>query len=142
MTSQKWIGTTEGAHLRGRRTKNTRPEIELRRAVHALGLRFRLHAPVVPKCTPDFILPRFKVAVFVDGCYWHGCPDHSPVVFKGPNAEKWRRKIDTNRDRDRRNNQLLAEAGWDVVRVWECEIRLNPQGAAHLVQCAVDNASG
>lgn len=130
MMSKKWISTPEGAHLRGRVTRNTRPEMELRRAVHALGLRFRLHRPVVDKCTPDFVLPRWKVAVFVDGCFWHGCPRHSPAEFRGPNAERWRSKIETNRARDRRNDALLAEAGWRVLRIWECTIRRDVMEAA------------
>jgi DNA mismatch endonuclease (patch repair protein) len=132
-SSRKWVPTEKGAHLRGRVTRNTRPEVELRRSVHALGLRFRLHRRVVDQCTPDFVLPRGKVAVFVDGCFWHGCPDHSPAGFKGPNAESWRQKISTNRSRDRRNDELLTAAGWTVIRVWECEIRCNPAEAARRV---------
>lgn len=131
---RSWEATEKGAHLRGRRTQNTRPEIELRRAVHALGLRFRLHRRLVPRCTPDFVLPRWKLAVFVDGCFWHGCPDHSPAQFRGPNAERWRLKIDTNRERDNRNNALLAEAGWRVLRIWECEIKRDLRLAAHRVE--------
>jgi len=135
-SSQGWVPTEKGAHLRGRVTRNTRPEVELRRAVHALGLRFRLHRRVVAQCTPDFVLPRWKVAVFVDGCFWHGCPDHSSADFKGPNAANWRQKINTNRSRDRRNDELLTAAGWKVIRVWECEIRHDPAEAAHRVASA------
>jgi DNA mismatch endonuclease (patch repair protein) len=136
MSGSAWISTDEGAHLRGRRTRNTQPEVELRRAVHALGLRFRLHRRVVARCTPDFVLPRRRVAVFVDGCFWHGCPDHSPAEFKGPNAEKWREKLDKNQERDRRNDALLADAGWSVLRVWECEVRHDAAAAAKRVQQA------
>ncbi|MET9336636.1 very short patch repair endonuclease [Nonomuraea sp. NPDC003804] len=130
---QRWEPTEKGVHLRGRRTRNTRPEVALRRAVHALGLRFRLHLRIVPRCTPDFVLPRWRLAVFVDGCYWHGCPDHSPAEFKGPNADRWRQKIETNRTRDRRNNLLLEEAGWRVIRIWECEIKRDVHLAAEHV---------
>jgi DNA mismatch endonuclease, patch repair protein len=132
-SSHEWVPTEKGAHLRGRVTRNTKPEVELRRAVHALGFRFRLHRRVVAQCTPDFVLPRWKVFVFVDGCFWHGCPSHSPTHFKGPNAERWRQKIDTNRSRDRRNDELLTAAGWTVIRVWECEIRRDPAEAARRV---------
>jgi DNA mismatch endonuclease (patch repair protein) len=111
----------------------------LRSAVHALGLRFRLHRRIVANCTPDFILPRWKLAVFVDGCFWHGCPNHSPAEFKGPNADRWRQKIDTNQARDRRNNGLLEEAGWRVLRIWECEIKRNVRLAAGRV---ADEARG
>ncbi|MEU4539007.1 very short patch repair endonuclease [Streptosporangium sp. NPDC023825] len=136
MSRPSWVATEKGSHLRGRRTRNTKPEMELRRAVHALGLRFRLHRQVVSRCTPDFVLPRWKLAVFVDGCFWHGCPDHSPAQFKGPNAQKWRTKIDTNQARDRRNNLLLAEAGWQVLRIWECAIRKDAELAAREVEHA------
>ncbi|MGW0589048.1 very short patch repair endonuclease [Streptosporangium sp. NPDC002607] len=130
---RKWEATDKGVHLRGRRTRNTWPEIALRRAVHGLGLRFRLHPQVVPRCTPDFVLPRWRLAVFVDGCFWHGCPDHSPAEFRGPNAGRWRQKIETNQARDRRNDFLLEEAGWRVLRVWECEIKRDVQVAAERV---------
>jgi len=140
-SSREWVPTDKGAHLRGRVTRNTRPEVELRRAVHALGLRFRLHRRVVAQCTPDFVLPRWKVAVFVDGCFWHGCPDHSPAEFKGPNAESWRQKISTNRGRDRRNDGLLTAAGWTVIRVWECEIRRVAAGAGHRVASTARNSA-
>jgi DNA mismatch endonuclease (patch repair protein) len=126
----QWIATEKGSHLRARKTRDTAPEIALRRAVHAMGLRFRLHVSVLPRCTPDFVLPRWRVAVFVDGCYWHGCSKHSPREFKGPNANRWKQKIDTNRARDRRHNAELAAAGWRVVRVWECEIKQNVDAAA------------
>jgi DNA mismatch endonuclease, patch repair protein len=131
--SPTWVPTEKGAHLRGRRTRNTRPETELRRAVHALGLRFRLHQELAARCTPDFALPRWRLAVFVDGCFWHGCPDHSPKQFKGPNAQKWENKLATNRARDLRNNTLLEESGWRVLRVWECEIKQDVQDVAQKV---------
>ena len=140
-SSPAWVPTEKGAHLRGRVTRNTRPEVELRRAVHALGLRFRLHRRVVAQCTPDFVLPRSKVAVFVDGCFWHGCPDHSPAEFKGPNAESWQRKISTNRSRDRRNDELLTAAGWTVIRVWECDIRRDPAEGARRVASTARNST-
>jgi DNA mismatch endonuclease (patch repair protein) len=130
----QWIPTEKGSHLRARKTQDTAPEIALRRAVHAMGLRFRLHVSVLPRCTPDFVLPRWRVAVFVDGCYWHGCPEHSPREFKGPNAKRWKEKIDTNRARDRRNNAELAAAGWRIVRIWECEIKQNVDAAADRIK--------
>jgi hypothetical protein len=85
-----WVATPEGDHLRGRRVRDTRPEVALRKAVHRLGLRFRLHQRVAPRCTADFVLPRYHVAVFVDGCFWYGCPKHGPKMFRGPNAERGR----------------------------------------------------
>lgn len=79
----EWTATRDGAHLRGRLSSNTSPELALRRAVHRLGLRFRLHTPVAG-CRPDFVLPGSQVAVFVDGCFWHSCPLHGATAFKGP----------------------------------------------------------
>ncbi len=132
----EWVPTEKGAHLRGRRTRNTKPEVELRRAVHRLGLRFRLHQQLTGRCTPDFVLPRWRLAVFVDGCFWHGCPQHSPERFKGPNAVRWEEKLATNRARDQRNNALLHEAGWRVLRVWECEVKRDVDSVAQLVERA------
>ncbi|WP_436852642.1 very short patch repair endonuclease [Nocardiopsis dassonvillei] len=140
MTNSGWISTERGAHLRGRRTRNTAPEVALRRAVHAQGLRFRLHRRI-GRCTPDFVLPRWKLAVFVDGCYWHGCPSHSPRRFRGPNASRWEDKINTNRARDQRNTTQLEEAGWRVLRIWECEVKQNTADAAQRVREAALNAA-
>ncbi len=133
-----WVPTTKGQHLRGRRARDTEPEVALRRAVHRLGYRFRLHRRVAPRCTADFVLPRYGVSVFVDGCFWHGCPDHSPKEFRGPNAVLWQQKIETNRARDQRNTAAATRAGWTVIRVWECEVRSNVVGAAERVAKAAD----
>lgn len=133
-----WESTEAGSHLRGRRTRNTGPEVDLRRAVHALGLRFRLHRRVADRCTADFVLPRWRVAVFVDGCFWHGCPTHSPAEFRGPNASLWSEKIAANRACDQRVTADATSDGWTVVRVWECEIRRDVREAADRVAQAVN----
>lgn len=125
-----WTSTDAGSHLRGRRSRDTRPEVELRHAVHRLGLRYRLQRRVAPRCTADFVLPRHRVAVFVDGCFWHGCPTHGPKTFRGPNAGLWTAKIETNRARDQRNTVAATSAGWTVVRIWECEVRSSAERAA------------
>ncbi|MCK9903477.1 very short patch repair endonuclease [Frankia sp. Cpl3] len=135
-----WTVTRAGSHLRGRRSRNTKPEIALRRAVHALGLRFRVHQQVVPRCTPDFVLPRWHLAVFVDGCFWHGCPTHGMKQYRGPNADLWRQKMEANRNRDHRNDAALAEAGWKVLRVWECQVRRNVAESSLLVLRAAQEA--
>jgi DNA mismatch endonuclease (patch repair protein) len=136
MQDKGWVSTEAGSHLRRRRTRNTHPEVTLRKHVHALGLRFRIHAPVAKRCTPDFVLPRWRVAVFVDGCFWHGCPEHGAKEFRGPNATRWAEKIGVNMARDRRNTTVAQDAGWCVVRVWECEVRRDPQAAALRVRAA------
>lgn len=127
---QQWVATAEGEHLRGRRVRDTKPEVALRKAVHRLGLRFRLQQRVAPRCTADFVLPRYHVAVFVDGCFWHGCPIHGPKAFRGPNADRWTDKIEANRARDRRNTEAAKASGWNVVRIWECEVRTSAEEAA------------
>ncbi|MGW0841408.1 very short patch repair endonuclease [Streptomyces sp. NPDC002787] len=127
---RQWVATAEGEHLRGRRVRDTKPEVALRKAVHRLGLRFRLQQRVAPRCTADFVLPRYQVAVFVDGCFWHGCPAHGPKAFRGPNAERWTDKIEANRARDRRNTEAAEASGWKVVRIWECEVRTAVEEAA------------
>lgn len=101
------------------RGTDTRPELALRSALHRMGLRFRLHAPVIPgvRRRVDIVFPGARVAVFVDGCYWHGCPVHG--TQPKANAEWWQRKLAENRRRDADSNRRLAEEGWEVVRVWE-----------------------
>lgn len=98
---------------------NTSPEVRLRSALHALGLRFRLQRKVPGRTrrTIDIALPGPRVAVFVDGCFWHGCPAHG--VMPKNNREWWHEKLAKNEQRDRDTNSVLVEAGWSVVRVWE-----------------------
>ncbi|MFD4607027.1 very short patch repair endonuclease [Streptomyces sp. NPDC058440] len=132
-TQEGWVSTTWSAQLRGRRVQDTEPEKALRKAVHARGLRLRLHRKIAPRCTADFVLPRYSVAVFVDGCFWHGCPSHGTRHFRGPNAARWEAKITANVERDARNTRAAEEAGWTVVRVWECEVRADVGRAAQRV---------
>jgi DNA mismatch endonuclease (patch repair protein) len=107
--------------MRGNRRRDTRPEVGLRKAVHAHGLRYRVAArPLADRrWTADLVFTRARVAVFVDGCYWHGCPEH----FSPPrtNGTYWDAKIARNRERDGIIDADLAGAGWTVVRIWEHE---------------------
>lgn len=120
---EHWTSTAAGRHLAGRVKESTAPEVALRRALHSAGLRFRLHPNVAKGCTPDLVLPRHHVAVFVDGCFWHGCSQHGRrAPWTGPNAELWARKMERNRQCDNRSTTLAEDAGWTVVRVWEHEI--------------------
>ena len=113
--------------MQGNRSSDTRPEVALRSALHRRGLRFRKHhAPVSGvRARADVVFVAARVAVFVDGCFWHRCPLHGtrPRV----NAAWWQAKLDRNVERDRRVERALADAGWAVVRVWEHE---DPAGAA------------
>lgn len=114
---------------------DTRPELELRRALHRRGLRYRLHRSVVPgtRRQVDIVFGPAKVAVFVDGCFWHGCPEHHPTPPK-VNTWYWPDKIQRNRDRDADSAARLADAGWLVVRVWEHE---DVEVAAEVIEAAV-----
>jgi len=103
------------------RGKDTKPEMQLRRGLHAAGLRFRLHAPELPG-RPDIVLPRYHAAILIHGCFWHG---HDCRLFKMPatRREFWEKKISGNRARDERCAEALHRAGWRVMTVWECSVK-------------------
>ena len=109
------------ANMRANRSKDTSPEMRVRRALYAKGLRYRLHDPRF-KGKPDIILPSRQTAVFVHGCYWHshGCK-LSSVPSK--RVDYWGPKLERNRVRDAEHERLLRGAGWNVIFVWECETR-------------------
>lgn len=134
---RRWVATDMGGHLRGRRSADTRPEVDLRRALHRRGFRFRLHRRLGPGCNPDIVLPRYHVAVWVDGCFWHGHSTHKWTPRSGPNADLWADKIDANRARDRRAVLRAEELGWIALRVWECEILADPGGVADRIAALI-----
>jgi len=103
------------------RSKNTKPEEIVRKYLFSQGFRYRKNDKNLPG-TPDIVLPKYKTAIFVNGCFWHG---HNCPKGKLPetNKEKWRKKIDENKKRDEKNYKLLKENGWKVIIVWECEIK-------------------
>jgi DNA mismatch endonuclease, patch repair protein len=108
------------AVMRGNRRRDTRPELELRRVLHAHGLRFRVDRRLDvagARVRPDLVFPRQRVAVFVDGCFWHSCPCHGRKPQT--NDAYWTRKLATNLVRDGQNTKALKAAGWQVIRVWE-----------------------
>lgn len=104
------------------RGKDTTPELRVRRALHALGLRYRLHRRDLPG-KPDLALPKYGAVVFVHGCFWHmhHCPYGRPKP--ATNASFWEEKRKSNVERDKRNRRELREAGWRVFVIWECETR-------------------
>jgi DNA mismatch endonuclease (patch repair protein) len=108
------------ARVRGRDTK---PELAVRRYLHAAGLRYRLHRRVA-SARPDIIFPSRKVAVFVHGCMWHQHPDTGCKLARMPKSrlEFWRPKLEGNRRRDERQCAVLEAAGWKVLTVWECQV--------------------
>ena len=106
--------------MRNTRRRDTKPELELRSLLHRSGLRFFVDRPVLPddrRRRADIVFPRAKVAVFVNGCFWHGCPEHAS--WPKNNAAWWRAKIEKNRDRDADTDRRLRSAGWVPVRIWE-----------------------
>ncbi|MEQ7845805.1 very short patch repair endonuclease [Nocardioides kribbensis] len=107
--------------MQANRGRDTKPEMAVRRAAHAAGLRFRVDYRPIPELNrrADLVFTRAKVAVFVDGCFWHGCPTHHTVAKS--NADFWARKVTRNRERDAETDRLLREAGWTVIRAWEHE---------------------
>jgi DNA mismatch endonuclease, patch repair protein len=120
----------------GNRSRDTRPEMALRKAVHRLGLRYIVAARPIKSIrrTADLVFTRQRVVVFLDGCFWHGCPVH----FRMPHthSEYWGAKIHGNQVRDRELDQQLREAGWTVIRVWAHE---NPLDAAARVREVVNS---
>ena len=107
--------------MRSNRSRDTKPELALRSAVHAAGLRYRVAVRPVPNLrrTADLVFRSARVAVFVDGCFWHGCPTHHTKA--SANADYWAQKVEKNMQRDRDTDERLAAAGWLPVRVWEHE---------------------
>lgn len=129
--SQPWVSTEAGRHLAGRGKVNTAPEVLLRKALHAEGARFRLHPQLAKGCTPDVVLSRRRLAVFVDGCYWHSCPEHGrQAPWTGPNAALWAAKMAKNVERDTRSTAIAQELGWTVIRVWEHDITTDAASVA------------
>ncbi len=115
--------------------RDTGAELALRRALHLRGLRYRLQKRPLPhlRAQADLLFGPSRVAVMVDGCFWHGCPLHG--TSPKSNAEWWKNKIERNKQRDAATNVALTAAGWLVLRVWEHE---DPEEAAERVVAAVE----
>lgn len=109
------------AHMGKIRAKNTKPEILLRKMLHAEGFRYRIHDSRLPG-KPDLVFPRRKKVIFVNGCFWHG--HECPVGMRLPktNTEFWANKRLRNRERDAKQRTLLLDSGWQYLDVWECEV--------------------
>lgn len=120
--------------MKANRSQDTGPEIIVRKLIHAMGLRYRKNVRPVPSLrrTADIVFPRHRVAVFIDGCFWHGCPEH----YRQPrvNAEYWTAKISGNRKRDTATDKTLTEANWRVLRFWEHE---DPVEVAETIRMAI-----
>lgn len=109
---------TASARLRRQKQSSTRPEVAVRRSLHALGLRYRVSF-AVHGISCDIVFPTRHLIVFVDGCFWHGCPEHGTTPKS--NTSWWTAKIAANQERDRRQTARLQGLGWTVLRCWEHE---------------------
>lgn len=105
------------------RGKDTTPELQTRRLLHAMGFRFRLNRTDLPG-KPDIVLPKYRTVVFVNGCFWHGCPKckHARVRPQN-NADYWNKKLDRTIERDKENYKKLISQGWKVLVLWECAVK-------------------
>jgi len=119
------------------RSKDTAPELAVRSLLHARGLRYRTNHRPEPtlRRTADIVFTRRRIAVFIDGCYWHGCPTH--LAMPKSNVGYWAPKIERNRERDRETTELLKAAGWTVLRFWEHE---SPADVADVIAAVVASA--
>lgn len=107
--------------------RNTGPELRLRSLLHRAGFRFRLHAKELPG-RPDIILPKYRAAIFVHGCFWHRHQGCRNATTPSTRTEFWQSKFDSNVSRDERNRTDLRAAGWTVFTVWECELKSDASG--------------
>jgi len=123
--------------MQGNQSSGTRPEVAVASAIHRRGLRYRKHAKPEAslRCKADFVFRRARVAVFVDGCFWHGCPEHGRIP-KDPTGY-WAKKLNRNFERDRANDKALSALGWMVLRFWEHE---EPDAVATVVEAQVRGA--
>lgn len=129
-SSETWIATAASRALRGRRSRNTGPELLLRRALHRAGLRYRVHTSIGERLTLDIDFTAARVAVFVDGHFWHACPRHARPTAGGPNSAAWLAKFARVDEREQRARRLLEQRGYVVLRYPECLIRERAEALA------------
>ncbi len=129
--TDKVTSAQRSAMMAAVKNKDTEPELAVRKRVFAAGFRYRLHARKLPG-TPDLVFPRYRVAVFVHGCFWHGhdCPKGK---FPATNHDFWREKISKNVERDRRAVEALERDGWQAVTIWSCRIEEGIEGLLALL---------
>jgi DNA mismatch endonuclease (patch repair protein) len=120
------------------RQKGTDAEVALRREMYRIGLRYRIDYEVLrkPRRVADIAFPRQKIAIFVDGCFWHGCPEHA--TWPKRNAEFWQQKIEGNRKRDADTSERLRSVGWTVLRFWSHESPIEAARAVARVIVTID----
>jgi DNA mismatch endonuclease (patch repair protein) len=131
---------TRSRMMAGIKSKNTKPEMTVRKYLHAKGFRYRLHDPGLPG-SPDIILPKYRVSIFVHGCFWHRHAGCKFSTTPANNAERWKLKFEANVERDSRKESSLRMAGWRVLIVWECELRKDPQARLQALVNEISNPS-
>lgn len=123
---------TRSRMMAGIKGRNTKPEMLVRRFLHANGYRFRLHRRDLPG-SPDIVLPKFMTCIFVHGCFWHRHPGCRYATTPKTNGDFWAKKFESNVERDIRSKAALEEAGWSVLVVWECEIKCSSAPLASIL---------
>ena len=124
--------------------KNTKPEILVRKYLFSKGLRYRLYSKTLPG-KPDIVLLKYHTVIFIHGCFWHGHEGCRYFVIPKTRTEWWLNKINTNRENDRKNGELLKDMGWNVITVWECSLRKEKRESTlndilNIIKCQTDNA--
>ena len=104
------------------KSKNTKPEIKVRKMLHKMGYRFRLHRKDLPG-NPDIVLPKYKTAIFVNGCFWHQHEDCKYACLPKTNVDFWKEKLAKNKKRDKLKHSQLNDLGWKIIIVWECQLK-------------------
>ncbi len=104
------------------RSKDTKPEMIVRSLLHRMGYRFRLHVKTLP-AKPDIVLPKYKTIIFIHGCFWHKHSDCKEATTPKSNTAFWQTKLAKNVERDRKKKEKLKRLGWDIIVIWECEIK-------------------
>jgi DNA mismatch endonuclease, patch repair protein len=111
------------------RSKNTKPELIVRSLLHRMGFRFRVNRKDLPG-KPDIVLPKYMAVIFVHGCFWHRHTGCKGATTPSTRREFWEKKFKANTDRDKRNRRELKKAGWNVIVLWECDVKAAPGGVA------------
>lgn len=117
-THSKEVRSMNMSHIR---SKNSKPEEKVRKYLFSKGFRYRKNVRSLQGC-PDIVLPKYKTVIFVNGCFWHH-HDCGRFVWPSTNEEYWHKKIDGNVERDARNTEILKEQGWNVLTIWECQLK-------------------
>jgi DNA mismatch endonuclease (patch repair protein) len=137
VVKESWASSTQRRRImQSNRRRDTKPELAVRRRLHAAGLRYRVDLAPIPglRRRADIVFPRERIAIFIDGCFWHGCPEHGPIRFS-TNANYWVPKIAENRARDLDTSTRFEAAGWTVLRFWS---HADPSAVADEVRVIVD----